>query len=270
MKKKYISAVTILFISIFMLSCKKDNSIAKIDIPVDEASTARIKYFNFASNAPSVNFFANGVKVGGVLSATGSESTAGVTFGSVYPSANYSIIVNGTYKIGSQIPANAAANANVAINELSVNLSSTKYYSFYTSGIYNSTTKTCDAFYVEDKLPPVIDNIFSYVRFVNTISNGTSPMNLVVKNTVTNTEIVVATGIGYKGASDFVSIPFGNYELYVRYPSSSTNVIIRNGTTNGTVGFQSGRTYTIGSRGDMTVTSATAANRPLLDNTANR
>ena len=36
------------------------------------------------------------------------------------------------------------------------------------------------------------------------------------------------------------------------------------------VSFLGGRIYTIGARGDITVTSTTATNRPILDNTANR
>lgn len=258
-----------MMVSVFGLSCKKDNTLKVIDIPLDEANSARIKYFNFASSAPSVNFYANGVKVAGVLSATGSESTAGITYGSVYPSANYSVITGGTYKVNAQIPANAAANPNVSITEINATLANGKYYSLYTSGLYTSATKTSESFYVEDKLP-AMNNALTYVRFVNAISNGTQPMNLVVKNTVTNVETVVATNIAYKTGSEFVGVPFGIYELYVRYPSSSTNIISRNASTNGTVALQAGRTYTVGSRGDMTVTSATATNRPLLDNTANR
>jgi len=36
------------------------------------------------------------------------------------------------------------------------------------------------------------------------------------------------------------------------------------------VSFIGGRVYTIGARGDITITSTTATNRPFLDNTANR
>jgi hypothetical protein len=36
------------------------------------------------------------------------------------------------------------------------------------------------------------------------------------------------------------------------------------------VSFNGGKVYTIGARGDITVVSTTATNRPFLDNTANQ
>ncbi|WP_316735475.1 DUF4397 domain-containing protein [Pedobacter aquatilis] len=271
MKIKYIGLLTVALASVFSLSCKKDNSIQVIDLPLDAANNARIKYFNFAAGAPSVNFYANGVKVSGILSATGAENAAGTAYGGVYPASNYSAITGGTYKINGIVSSTATTNPNVSISEVSPSLTNGKYYSFYTSGVYNSTTKTAESFVLEDILPNATAlNTVSYVRFVNAIPNGTSGMNLVIKNSVTAVETVVATNIGYKTGSSFVPVPIGSYELYVRYPSSATNIISRNGTTNGVVAFLGGRTYTVGARGDMTVTSATAANRPLLDNTANQ
>ncbi|RZK92514.1 MAG: DUF4397 domain-containing protein [Pedobacter sp.] len=271
MKIKYLAILAVTLASVFSFSCKKDNSIQVIDLPLDAANNARIKYFNFAAGAPSVNFYANGVKVSGILSATGAENTAGTGYGAVYPASNYSAIAGGTYKINGIIPSTASANANVSISEISPVLANGKYYSFYTSGIYNATTKTAESFVLEDVLPPTsASNMVSYVRFVNAIPNGTAPLNLVIKNSITAVETVVATNVAYKAGSAFVAVPIGSYELYVRYPGSSTNIISRNGTTNGVVSFFGGRTNTVGARGDLTITSATAANRPLLDNTANQ
>jgi hypothetical protein len=45
----------------------------------------------------------------------------------------------------------------------------------------------------------------------------------------------------------------------------TTNAIARTA-----VSFSAGKVYTISARGDMTVVSTTATNRPFLDNTANR
>ncbi|GAA3976270.1 hypothetical protein GCM10022246_30890 [Pedobacter ginsengiterrae] len=271
MKIKYIGLLTVVLASVFSFSCKKDNSIQTIDVPLDLANNARIKYFNFAAGAPSVNFYANGTKVSGILSATGAENAAGTGYGAVFPTSNYSVIAGGTYKINGIVPSTATANPNVSISELSQALTNGKYYSFYTSGIYNSTTKTAESFVIEDVLPASTEsNTVSYVRFVNAIPNGTSGMNLIIKNAVTLAETVVATNIGYKTGSAFIAVPIGSYELYVRYPSSATNIISRNGTTNGVVALLGGRTLTVGARGDMTVTSATATNRPLLDATSNQ
>jgi hypothetical protein len=90
-------------------------------------------------------------------------------------------------------------------------------------------------------------------------------MALYAMNTNTNIEATVGAAAAYKTGSLFVAIPNGVYNLSVRNSGSATNVITRT-----SVSFSKGRIYTIGARGDMTVVSATAVNRPFLDNTLNR
>jgi hypothetical protein len=71
--------------------------------------------------------------------------------------------------------------------------------------------------------------------------------------------------VAYKAGGAFTSLPGGVYDLATRYAGSTTNAIVRTA-----VSFSPGRVYTIGARGDITITSTTATNRPFLDNTANR
>ncbi|MCZ4243045.1 DUF4397 domain-containing protein [Pedobacter punctiformis] len=265
MKNKYIIIPVFAFLlSMLLYSCEK-NAVQIIDVPV---SGAQLKFFNFGVNAPIVNFYANDTKVSAALSATGSESsTTGVAYGAVYPSVNsYAVIAPGTYNFKGQRPSTVSTDANLAISTLNTSVQEGKNYSLYLSGIYNASAKTIESFIVEDVLPPV-DTSGGYVRFVHAISNA-NPFNLVLKNTTTGAETVVATNIAYKSASSFVKVPFGIYELYCRYPNSSTNVISRNGTS--AVSVIKANTYTFSIRGDMTVTSTTATNRPFIDNTPNR
>src|SRR5439155_7466238 len=109
-----------------------------------------------------------------------------------------------------------------------------------------------------------IDFSASSVRFVNAISNS-SPMTLYAKNTTTGVEVAVGSVVAYKAAGAFTPLPGAVYDLSTRVAGSATNVITRTG-----VSFSAGRVYTVGARGDITVTSTTATNRPILDNTANR
>jgi hypothetical protein len=270
MKKIYLLLTAVLFAAI-LNSCTK-NDLINIDHPLP--TSAQIKYYNFGVNAPSVNYYANGVKVAATSSATGTESTAGITSGSVYPVSNYSLLAAGTYEIKAQLPSTVTTDPNLVINTFNATLENNKYYSYYTCGLYNTTAKKADAFMIEDKLPAIDYNV-AYVRFVNTVPNATTNLNLWVRNTliIPSTDVLVATNIPYKGASEFVAVPTGTYELYARYPTTPTvNTITRNGTIGGaTVAFAPGKVYTISSRGDITVSTAgTATNRPQLDNTANR
>lgn len=226
------------------------------------APAARIKFFNFGVNAPGVNFYANDTKMTAISSATGTESVLGTTYGGVASGSFYSAIAPGQYKLSGRIT--AATDKDLAISALTATIADGKSYSFYQSGLYNSTAKTVDAFIVEDPFVAGIDYSVAYVRFVNAISNS-SPMTLFATNTTTSVQVPVGALVAYKSAGAFAALPNGVYNLATRVAGSATNAVTRT-----LVSFSAGRVYTVGARGDMTVTSTTAVNRPFLDNTANR
>ena len=223
---------------------------------------ARIKFFNFGVNAPGVNFYANEQKLTAVLSGTGQESTNGVAYGSAGNGALYSAIAPGQYTFAGKIA--AATDKDLAVAALTAPITAGKSYSLYMSGFYDAAAKKSDAFIVEDNYPANVDFAAAYVRFVHAISNA-SPMTLYVKNTTTLTEAPVGSAVAYKAGGEFVTVPVGTYDLSTRVTGSSANAIVRTA-----VGFAAGRVYTITARGDITVTSTTATNRPFLDNTTNR
>lgn len=238
-------------------ACEK-NAVQDITGPLP---AARVKFFNFGLNAPSVNFYANNTKMTAVNSTSGTESTSGVAYGSVGAGGFYSAIEPGQYTLSGKIA--AATDKDLAISSVSQAIAGGKAYSFYQSGLYNATTKTVDAFVVEDDLPAQ-DFTVSYVRFVNAIYNA-QPMTLYIKNTATNQEVAIGGPVAYKSASAFVAVPGASYDLSTRVAGSNTNVIVRTG-----VSFEARKVYTISARGDITVGGTTATNRPFLDNTANR
>jgi hypothetical protein len=225
-------------------------------------SGAYIKFYNFGLNAPGVNFYANDKKVTAVSSTTGIESTNGTAYGSVGNGGLYSSIAPGQYSFSGRIA--AATDNGLQIAKLSTTLGDGKYYSLYTAGFYDPNAKTIDSFVLEDVFPTDIDFTKTLVRFVNASPNS-SPMTLYIKNPATGDSAAVASNVAFKSGSAFIGGPGGVYDLTVRYPGSNTAVIVRTA-----VSLSNGHVYTISSRGDMTVTSTTATNRPQLDNTANR
>lgn len=236
-----------------------DTAVQDISGPL---ATARVKFFNFGVNAPGVNFYANDTKMTAISSTTGSESTVGVNYGGVGAGGYYSAITPGQYTLAGKIA--AATDKDLKIGSVAAPVADGKSYSFYLSGFYDTGSKSVDAFVVEDAYPAQIDFTVAYVRFVNAISNA-NPMTMYATNSSTATEVAVGAAVAYKGAGAFTALPAGTYNLATRYAGSSTNVITR-----AAVPFAAGRTYTIGARGDITITSTTATNRPFLDNTANR
>lgn len=248
-----------LLCALVLASCEK-NAVQEIDGPVPTG--AQIKFFNFGVGAPGVNFYANDTKVTAISSATGQEATTGVTYGGVGAGGYYSAIPAGQYALAGKIA--AATDKDLAISNLPTTLALNKAYSFYQSGFYDATAKTVDAFIVEDNFAPQFDFAVAYVRFVHAIANA-NPMTLYAVNTTTNDTVAVGGEVSYKGAGAFTALPEGAYNLGARYAGVTTNAISRTG-----VSLLAGRVYTIGARGDITVVSTTATNRPFLDNTANR
>ena len=250
-------SLAVLLCAAALASCEK-NAVQEIAGTVAES---RIKFFNFGVNAPGVNFYADETKMTAISSGTGVESTTGVTYGGVGAGGLYSAIEPGQHTITGRIA--ATTDKDKPISTLTTTIEDGKHYSFYQSGFYNTTTKTVDSFIVEDPLPPTIDFTVAYVRFVHAISNA-NPLTLYAVN-ASGQETVIGGPVAYKGAGAFVALPNGVYQLRARYTGSSTNTISR-----ADVGFSLSRVYTITARGDITVTSTTATNRPFLDNTINR
>ena len=256
--KRYLSLAGLVAIAALSACDYEKNAVQEISGP---PPAARIKFFNFGVGSPGVNFYANDTKMTAVSSTTGAESTNGVAQGGVGAGGFYSGIAPGTYTLTGKIA--AATDKDLAISNVSATIEAGKAYSYYISGIYSTTAKTADAFVVVDPIPAQ-DYSVAYVRFVNAISNS-QPMTLSVKNTVTPfTVTAIGAAVPYKGAGAFVAIPAGLYDLSTRVTGASTDAIVRTGVT-----LNPGKVYTIASRGDITVTGTTSANRPQLDNTAN-
>jgi Domain of unknown function (DUF4397) len=231
-------------------------------LPTDSLEASRIKFFHFGVNAPSVNFYADDVKMTAILSSTGSEATTGVTYGSVGNGGAYSSIAPGSYTMTGRIA--ATTDKDLAIGTISTTIADGKFYSLYLSGFYNTTAKTIDGFVVEDAYPAVVDYSVARVRFVHAIANA-NPLTLYAANTTTFDTVVVNAAVAYKSGGAYAALPPGIYNLFARYPDSTAVKIARDAVT-----LAGGRVYTVGARGDITITSTTAANRPILDNTTNR
>mgnify|MGYP003580102089 FL=1 len=231
-------------------------------LPTDSLETSRIKFFNFGVNAPPVNFYADDVKMTAILSATGTEATTGVTYGSVGNGGAYSQIAPRTYTLTGRIA--ATTDKDLPIASINTTIADGKFYSLYLSDFYNTTAKTIDGFVLEDAYPRQADYTVAQVRFVHAIANA-NPLTLYAANTTTNDTVVVNARVAYKSGGAFAPLPPGIYNLFARYPDSTANKVVRTAVT-----LSAGRVYTVGARGDITITSTTATNRPFLDNTTNR
>lgn len=258
------TSIAVLLCAALVSSCDlfDENAVKDITGPM---ATARIKFNNFSPSSVGVDFFANDVKMSAVLSSSctplptvdslrtkclagGIQSTTGTTYGGNASGGIYQSIAPGSYTLTAKMAAKDTIVATVTQT-----IADGKSYSYFMSGIYNTTTKTAEAFVVEDPIPAAIDFTKAHVRFVNAISNGTGDLNLFATNTTTLIETQVGGATAYKAAGDFIQLDEGVYDFRVRYTGSSTNLITRT-----TVSLTGGRVYTLTARGSTATTSTLA------------
>jgi hypothetical protein len=254
-----------------LFACDK-NGVQDITAP---AAGARVKFFNFGVGSPSVNFYANALKMTAISSGncqppndtttvcrtSGNESTTGTAYAAAGSGASYTQITPGQVALSGKIA--AATDKDFAIATVTAALEDGKYYSYYISGVYDPATKKVDAFSVEDPIPaPGTDFSQAYVRLVNAISNS-QPMTLFAKSTLTGVEGAVGSTVAYKAAGTFVTVPAGVYDLNTRTSGSTVNFASLVAAS-----FVGGHVYTVTVRGDPA--STVTANRPALSNNANR
>lgn len=272
---KQYRSLAALVAAVVVASCGDKTGVRDISAPT---AGAAVKFFNYGVNAPAVNFYANDSKLSASTSTScsdpvtgtttdaaclsaGKEATTGTTYGTAGGTGSgvYSAVAPGSYTLSGHIA--TTTDHGLAISSTPATFDNGKFYSYYLSGIYNSTAKTVEGFVVEDPLPE-IDQTKAYVRFLNAISNS-QPMTLYAKQTTSGVEGPIGSDVSYKGAGTFITIPPSTYDLNTRVAGSSTNVITATG-----VAFTAGHVYTVGARGDITATSGT--NKPALTSAANR
>src|SRR6476646_8632801 len=189
-------------------ACGKD-AVKEITGPV---AGAQVKFFNFSTGAPNVNFWANTTKLTAIGTASGTESPLGTAYASAANGGLYSAVTPGQYDLSAQL--SDTSTRNVAIAHVTTTLANGKNYSYYLSGPYSSATKTSYAFVVEDPIPARDFSVAS-VRFVNAISNA-NPMTLYAVNVDTSkhmAEVALGSTVAYKSAGSFTSLPAGTYNL---------------------------------------------------------
>ena len=256
--KTNINYILMLLIAVLFVACEK-NQVQQIDVP---PSGAFLRVSNFAVGGPTVNVYANDKKLTAIGSLTGTEASTGIAAYGIYPGTNSYINVTeiGNVNLVAKTPSTAPTNPNTTTTTVPATLEAGKYYSFYTSGIYDATTKTSSGFVIEDVIPAP-DTAFAYVRIINTIPNATNGFNLNAVNTTNLAPIAIAAPTAYKATSAFTKVPNGVYDLTSTSVATPANIVI----TRAAVSFSKGFVYTIAARGNA-LTASTRA----LDLTRNR
>jgi hypothetical protein len=242
-------------LSVAALAACEKNAVQDIAAP---ATGAFVRFQNFGVNVPGVNFYANDQKLTAIsatgctppvdarCTTTGIESTTGVAYRALGSGGNYAQLAPAQYTLSSRIA--AATDNGLPVSSITTALADGKFYSYFVSGIYNTTTKKADAFIVEDLLPTSFDYTKAYIRIVNASSNA--PTISATTKLQGSTEVVtVATNLAYRAASPIVTVAPGLTDITVTIGTTSTTF------TNQSV--SGGHVFTLVLSGDATATGAT-------------
>lgn len=251
-----LSSVAVLLSAALLGACEK-NAVQVISAPT--TGGAFIRFQNYAVGAPQVNFYANTQKLTGVTSssctpaptipnpactAAGVEATTGVAYGASANAANYSMLSPGQYTFTSRIA--AATDNGLSTSTAAATLADGKFYTYFSSGIYSTATKSSDAFIVEDVLPTTFDYTKTYLRVVNASANAPT-ISATAKVQGATDVVSVATNVSYKSASAFATFAPGLTDVTITYGSGLTQVFTG-------VNFLAGHVLTLALTGDATVT----------------
>ena len=247
-------------LSVTSLAACERNAVQSITAPV---SGAFIRFQNYGVNAPGVNFYANEQKLTAISSAscspppaatdtaavrrcatTGIEATTGVVYGNSASGGNYEMLSPGQYKLTGRVA--ATIDNGLPVSTVDAQLAEGNFYSYYISGIYNATTKTSDAFLIEDALPTSFDYTRSYVRIVNASANA-GAISASSKLQGSADMVTLATGLAYRSASPFAIVAPGLTDLTVTVNGASVTFANQN--------FLGGHVLTLALRGDAISTS---------------
>lgn len=258
-------------IAVVISSCGEKDIIIN-EYTREPGNEAQVRFYNFGINAPSVNFYADNVKITASQSLTGEMAPTGVSFGATYPSIGYVEVPGGdNINIFSKTPTTLAIPANNVnnyqqdkeVSNITVpKLESKKQYSLFIAGYFDKDTHKAESFIISDELPPS-DTSKVFVRFVNSGVAEAGTLSIKVSK-MDGTEVIseemVAAELAFKSATEFKDFPYGTYKFTI-IPSNANNRIWER-----TITLNRDRVHTIAVRGDLRNTSPA----PLLDNTQNR
>lgn len=233
-----------------LTSCKKEDRVEHTKyetVPVGDTKYAYIKILNLTPSSPVINYYMDGPKFSGGLSSTGIES-AGYAYNGLFPDLGYAVVSPGSHKLTGKIVPAATVDPGLEVLNTQITPAAGKYYTIYTTGMYDAAKKIPSTVVIEDK-KPALDTTKIYIRLVNFLNN--SPNFDLAKDLATGPKL--ATNVAYGTASEFVSIPgiagVGGQSPIIKlfFNDAATGIPI--GTTGSSFTLSKGRAYTIYLRG---------------------
>jgi hypothetical protein len=242
-----------LFAGIFS-ACEKDNFVENTPYSViaeGDPSFSYVKFLNMTPGSPSVNFFVNDVKISGVYNTASTDN--GYGYSGLFPSLGYAAINPGSNVLKANITGSAVADAGLNVLTATSDFAAGKYYSIFTTGVYDTTAKKIPSSLVIEDIEPALDTAKIFLRVINLYAGGP---NIDLLQAGTNQKLI--SNVSFNAASAFVEIPNPGKENTYNLNLSGSDALLKASILKLTL--TKGRAYTFIIRGvDGSVTFPLAA-----------
>lgn len=230
-------------------ACKKgelvENTAYEKIAPADP-KYSYLKILNLSPASPALTFFMDGAKFSSALSTLGTEN-AGYAYNGLFPDLGYAVTAPGSRVLTGKILSTATADANLEVFNATITPEAGKYYTIYTAGQYNTTTKKIPSSLMVEDSRPGLDTSKIFVRMLN-LAAGSPNLDL-VKDVATGTKII--SNVAYGTVTTWTEIPSlgpgisPSIKLFIN-PAGTTTPLLAAGST---FVLTKGRAYTIYARG---------------------
>lgn len=250
--KKYVLSFVALALILVTGACQKDINLESTSLLPVDMTQSFVKFINASPGSPAINFYLDNTKATGGYTALGKE--VGIPYAALYPSLDYAQVKAGGRKISIKAAAASPTDPGLTTFEGNVSLAAGKYYSVFIVDQYDAVNKKQNLLVIEDK-NPTVDTAKTFVRFINLqVGSGKTDVFL-------NAGDKVFSGVDYKNASEFVSIPNPGKENTYILKKTGTGVVIPLILK---LTLSKGRSYTVCMRGIAGITTGLNAHGVIL------
>jgi len=234
---------------VLFAACKKGDLVentAYERLAANDTKYAYLKILNLTPGTPVVNFYMDGPKFSAVNSGTGIE-TGGFAYNGLFPDFGYAVTTPGSHNLTAKVLSTATADANLQVMDQTISPEGGKYYTVYTTGIYDAAGKKIPSLIMIEDTKPPLDTSKVFLRVAN-MYNGSPNLDL-VKDAATGAKII--SNVAYGTSSDWQEVPSigpgtaPTFKLFINAVGTS-NTLVPAGLS---ITPTKGRSYTIYLRG---------------------
>lgn len=241
----FISASSLLLV---LVGCDKNE--LRLQDTVDPSNGAYFKlgWFSPAINTQGVQLKINNQRQSNQL---GFGFTSTTTYAMPFPGgglntggnnkSDYLMVPAGALEVSLSVPKKGTNEDSILVLKTNVNVEQGKYYTMMVSDSFPNAQS-----YILNDNATYADSGFIKLKFTNAIPNVGGNLDFLRSNKTTGINEVVATGVAYKAATDYLTLPFVTGSDTIKIRKTGTTTVLASYATSS---IQNRRAYTVAARG---------------------